>query len=63
MAAEGGPPRLGASQGPLEGPRVTRELGLDAARSFLGQKSLGTTNEYGDALDLQAAARAAAMLA
>jgi integrase len=43
--------------------RVTRELGLDAARAFLGQQSLGTTNNYGDALDLQTAARAAARLA
>lgn len=42
--------------------RVTREQGLDAARSFLGQKSLFTTNDYGDALDLELARRAARRL-
>jgi len=33
--------------------RFLREYGLDVARVFLGQKSLDTTNLYGDALDLQ----------
>lgn len=32
--------------------RITREMGLDHARSMLGQKHLGTTNLYGDAVDL-----------
>jgi integrase len=39
--------------------RVTRELGLDAARSFLGQKSVQSTDGYGDAVDLQQAREAA----
>ena len=38
--------------------RLTRLYGLDVARAVLGQKSLGTTNQYGDALDLEAATRA-----
>lgn len=32
--------------------RITREYGLDAARAILGQKHIGTTNDYGDAADL-----------
>lgn len=43
--------------------RVTRELGLDAARALLGQRSLGTTNGYAAGADLELAARAAARLA
>lgn len=39
--------------------RLTRALGLDAARAALGQRSLGVTNSYGDALDMDLAARAA----
>lgn len=35
--------------------RITREHGLDAARAVLGQKSLGTTNLYSSALDLEQA--------
>ncbi len=33
--------------------RVTRAAGLDAARAFLGQKSLNSTNSYGQQLDRQ----------
>lgn len=32
--------------------RFTRELGLDGARAALGQKSIGTTNDYAEALDM-----------
>lgn len=39
--------------------RITRELGLDAARAFLGQKSLGTTNLYAAFQDLELAKKAA----
>lgn len=39
--------------------RITRELGLDAARAFLGQKSLGTTNLYAAAQDVDLAKKAA----
>lgn len=39
--------------------RLTRLLGLDAARAMLGQKSLGTANSYGDSLDLATAVKAA----
>lgn len=39
--------------------RITRESGLDAARAMLGQKHIGTTNDYGDALDLSLAIEAA----
>jgi integrase len=42
--------------------RVTRELGLDAARSFLGQRSLQTTDGYGEAVDLELARKAARKL-
>ncbi len=42
--------------------RVTRELGLDAARAFLGQRSIGTTNGYGEAADLETAKRTARKL-
>ena len=37
--------------------RITREHGLDAARSVLGQKSIDSTNGYGTAVDAAAAAR------
>jgi integrase len=43
--------------------RVTRLLGLDHARSFLGQTSLGTTNGYAEAVDLELAKEAAEKLA
>lgn len=39
--------------------RLTREHGLDAARAILGQKHIGTTNDYGDALDLTLATEVA----
>lgn len=39
--------------------RLTRQIGLDGARAVLGQRSLGTTAGYGDALDLDAAVDAA----
>lgn len=39
--------------------RITREMGLDAARAVLGQASVGTTNGYGDAADLALAVEAA----
>lgn len=42
--------------------RVTAALGLDAARAYLGQKSLSSTDGYGDSLDLDTARRAAARL-
>lgn len=42
--------------------RIAAELGLDVARSVLGQKSIGTTNEYGQAVDLDQAIRAAEKL-
>lgn len=42
--------------------RVARAHGLDSARAVLGQTSLDVTNSYGDQLDLEAAARAAAKL-
>jgi integrase len=42
--------------------RVTRALGLDHARSVLGQKSLGTTADYGDQVDLELARAAARKL-
>jgi integrase len=35
--------------------RVTRAMGLDFARAYLGQKSLDVTNSYGNALDLASA--------
>ena len=38
--------------------RLTRLFGLDVARAVLGQKSLGTTNDYGDAMDLTLAEEA-----
>jgi site-specific recombinase XerD len=38
--------------------RLTRSHNLDVARAVLGQKSLGTTAGYDEALDLDAAARA-----
>lgn len=37
--------------------RVTAEHGLDVARAALGQVSLGTTNQYGTAADLELARR------
>lgn len=40
--------------------RFTRLFGLDGARAMLGQKSLGTTNQYGLQLDTETAARVAA---
>jgi integrase len=42
--------------------RVTRLCGLDAARCLLGQASIGTTNNYGDAVDLEMAKEAARRL-
>ena len=42
--------------------RITREYGLDAARSVLGQSSISTTNDYGDACDLSQAVEAMARL-
>jgi integrase len=36
--------------------RITRAKGLDAARAVLGQKSIGTTNLYASAIDLEQAA-------
>lgn len=39
--------------------RVTREYGLDAARAFLGQKSLEATNGYAAQQDLETAAKVA----
>lgn len=39
--------------------RITRALGLDAARAFLGQKSLGVTNLYAAHQDMQLAREAA----
>jgi integrase len=42
--------------------RVTRAAGLDAARSVLGQKSLSTTDGYGQAVDLKTAAEVAKRL-
>jgi integrase len=39
--------------------RITREMGLDVARSVLGQASIETTNGYGDAIDLEQAKKAA----
>lgn len=39
--------------------RITREMGLDAARCVLGQASIETTNNYGDAVDLEMAQKAA----
>lgn len=42
--------------------RLTRSLGLDAARAVLGQRSLGTTAQYGDAIDEKAAKDAARKL-
>lgn len=41
--------------------RVTREMGIDAARAFLGQKSVQTTNLYGT-LDAEHAAEVAQRL-
>lgn len=43
--------------------RVTREHGLDAARAFLGQKSLGTTNQYAAEIDHKTAEEVARKLA
>jgi integrase len=40
--------------------RLTREHGLDVARAVLGQKTLTTTDGYGDATDWQLAEKAAA---
>jgi integrase len=42
---------------------ATRECGLDAARAFLGQESLGTTNGYAAGIDLDLAARVVKKLA
>lgn len=42
--------------------RVTRAIGLDAARAYLGQRSLDVANTYGDALDMQSAIDAAKRL-
>lgn len=42
--------------------RVTREMGLDYARSMLGQKSLSATDGYAAAVDLKAAIEAAKRL-
>ena len=42
--------------------RITKECGLDVARSVLGQKSIGTTNEYGTQVDIAQAVRAAEKL-
>lgn len=42
--------------------RITSSMGLDAARTILGQRSLGTTNQYGDALDLRTAMEVARKL-
>lgn len=42
--------------------RVTRELGLDHARSALGQKSLDTTNSYSAGIDLKLAEEVARRL-
>lgn len=42
--------------------RVTREHGLDAARAFLGQSSLGTTNQYAIGQDLETAVEVAKKL-
>jgi len=39
--------------------RITRELGLDAARAVLGQKSVETTARYASEADLKAATEAA----
>jgi integrase len=39
--------------------RIVKAFGLDTARAFLGQHSLGTTNEYGTQLDTEAASDAA----
>jgi len=39
--------------------RITRELGLDAARAVLGQRSIGTTNDYAAGVDLKTATDAA----
>lgn len=43
--------------------RITREMGLDYAAAFLGQKSIRTTEGYGGGIDLDAAAEAARKLA
>lgn len=43
--------------------RVTRQFGLDAARSCLGQMSLTIANEYGIQLDMEKASEVAAKLA
>lgn len=40
--------------------RITASHGLDAARALLGQRSLGTTNEYHGVIDLDTAKRIAA---
>lgn len=42
--------------------RVTRAMGLDAARAFLGQKSIQSTDGYGEAIDLEQAREAARRL-
>ncbi len=42
--------------------RVTRLMGLDAARAFLGQSSIGTTNSYDEQIDLGLAIEAAKKL-
>lgn len=39
--------------------RITRQYGLDGARAVLGQKSLGTTNQYGSAIDVKKASEIA----
>lgn len=39
--------------------RVTRAFGLDGARAYLGQKSLGTTNEYASQIDMDHASEIA----
>jgi integrase len=42
--------------------RLTRELGLDAARAQLGQKSIETANDYSSEIDLEIAKEAARKL-
>lgn len=42
--------------------RITREMGLDAARAMLGHRSLGTTNDYAAGQDVKTAADAARKL-
>lgn len=42
--------------------RVTREMGMDAARAAMGQKSISSTNLYSSATDLKAASEVAKRL-